>query len=75
MAPSAIRGFDLMQKMSLERQCAAKGCCWDSTRYQQSLLMQPGNALGSAGNLMCAWRAPVAGSILKAHIHIFSIKH
>jgi len=58
MAPSAIRGFDLMQKMSLERQCAAKGCCWDSTRYQQSLLMQPGNALGSAGNLMCAWRAP-----------------
>lgn len=54
MAPSVIQSFDMMQKMMLERQCAAKECCWDNARYSQSMF----NTAGSSNNLMCAWRAP-----------------
>jgi len=54
MAPSAIRNFDIMQKMTLERQCAAKGCCWDNQRYQQSIFIQQGQAVSQ---FVCAWRS------------------
>lgn len=40
----------------LERQCAAKDCCWDSQRYQQRILMQQTGQ--SSNSLMCAWRVP-----------------
>ena len=56
MAPSTLQNFNMMQKMMLERQCAAKECCWDNARYQQSLMMQSGT--GSVSNLLCAWRVP-----------------
>lgn len=55
MDPGTIKSFDMMQKMMLERQCAAKNCCWDNDRYQKVLMMQSG---GFGSNLMCAWRAP-----------------
>ena len=53
MQPSFIRSFDLLQKMSLERQCAAKNCCWDNDRYSKNILS---NQMGAqSARLICPW--------------------
>lgn len=57
MSPSTINSFDIMQKMLLERHCAAKECCWDNDRYQKSMFIQNSGQTAST-NLLCPWHAP-----------------
>ena len=56
MASSTIQNFNVIQKMMLEGECAAKGCCWDNQRYQQTIFMK--SETNAESDLFCAWRIP-----------------